>query len=141
MGSRQSLRTGQVTHNSGEPSASQAHMAHLAADHEPAPDKPGPRMRGWRIVEQKSDGSDDYVLLRRTKLVETGIDALTAREHDAVRHASTGISNKEIAYQMGISPSTVGVLLWRASRKLGATDREALIRAFAAPPRIYPDAP
>lgn len=30
---------------------------------------------------------------------------------------------------MGISASTVGVLLWRASRKLGAADREAMIRS------------
>jgi DNA-binding CsgD family transcriptional regulator len=95
-------------------------------------DAPLPRLRlkDWRVIEELSVGPDDYVLLRRVKVDNAGVDSLTARERDAVRYACTGASNKEIAYRMGISPSTVGVLLWRASRKFGATDRDGLIRIF-----------
>lgn len=60
--------------------------------------------------------------------------ALTAREHQAVRHAALGHSNKLIAYEMGISPSTVGVLLHRAAHKLGTTTRDELVARFAALP-------
>ncbi len=88
------------------------------------------RLRDWRVIEELSVGPDDYLLLRRVKVDGAGFESLTARERDAVRHACTGASNKEIAYRMGISPSTVGVLLWRASRKFGVADREELIRSF-----------
>lgn len=88
------------------------------------------RLQDWRVVEKISVGSTDYVLLRRVEAPKNGVDSLTARERDALRHASTGASNKEIAHEMGISVSTVGVLLLRAARKLGAIDRNDLIRVY-----------
>jgi DNA-binding CsgD family transcriptional regulator len=93
---------------------------------EPSP--PRLRLQDWSVLEQIRVGATDYVLLRRVQLPKSGFDSLTARERDAVRYACTGASNKEIAYQMGISPSTVRVLLCRASRKMGAADRNDLIR-------------
>jgi DNA-binding NarL/FixJ family response regulator len=84
----------------------------------------------WKVVEEISVGPNRYVLLSRNQVASDGFESLTPRELDAVRHACAGSSNKEIAYLMGITASTVGVLLWRASRKLGAGDREALIRTF-----------
>ena len=44
--------------------------------------------------------------------------------------AAMGHSNKLIAYDLGLSPGTVSVLLQRAARKLGVSSRTALIRAF-----------
>lgn len=82
------------------------------------------------MVEEIAVGDSDYVLLRRSGSQKTSFESLTARERDALHHASGGASNKEIAYRMGIRPSTVGVLFWRASRKLGAADREDLVRIF-----------
>src|SRR5262245_53895630 len=94
------------------------------------PGAPRIRLQDWQVVERLSVGSTDYVLLRRTTVAKRGVESLTPRERDAVRHASTGASNKDIAWAMGISDSTVGVLLLRACRKLKVVGREALIRAF-----------
>lgn len=95
-----------------------------------APSTPRIRLQDWQVVEQVSVGSTDYVLLRRTRGTKSGVESLTPRELDAVRHACTGASNKDIAWAMGISDSTVGVLLHRACRRLKVVGRDALIRAF-----------
>jgi DNA-binding CsgD family transcriptional regulator len=95
-----------------------------------APSTPRIRLQDWQVVEKVSVGSTDYMLLRRTRGTKSGVEALTPRERDAVRHACTGASNKDIAWAMGISDSTVGVLLHRACRRLKVVGRDALIRAF-----------
>jgi DNA-binding NarL/FixJ family response regulator len=91
-------------------------------------------MKGWQVIEEVSVGTDDYILLRRiqpSKVTAAGLDSLTRREREALHHASGGASNKEIAHLMQVSASTVGVLLWRAARKLAAIDREDLLRRVA----------
>jgi DNA-binding CsgD family transcriptional regulator len=88
-------------------------------------------LRGWRVIEEVSVGSETFLLLRRVQR-RRGFAALTEREHDALRFAAAGASNKEVAYRMGIGASTVSVLLWRARRKVGAQDRDELIRMFVA---------
>jgi DNA-binding CsgD family transcriptional regulator len=98
------------------------------ADDDPA--APHIRLQDWEVIDQVSIGSTDYVILRRTKGPKSGVQALTPRERDAVRLACTGASNKHIAWEMGISDSTVGVLLLRARRKLKVGGRDELIRAF-----------
>jgi DNA-binding CsgD family transcriptional regulator len=94
------------------------------------PGTPHIRLQDWEVVDEVSVGSTDYVILRRTKGAKSGIESLTPRERDAVRLACTGASNKDIAWAMGISDSTVGVLLLRARRKLKVVGRDELIRAF-----------
>ncbi len=93
-----------------------------------------PLMKGWQVIEEVSVGTDDYILLRRiqpSKVTAAGLASLTRREREALHHASGGASNKEIAHLMKVSASTVGVLLWRAARKLAAIDREDLLRRVA----------
>lgn len=97
------------------------------------PSAPRLRLQDWRVVEEVAMGGGSYVLLRRVWSPKDGHAALTTREREAARHACAGASNKEIAHQMGISPSTVGVLLSRASRKLGALNRSDLIRMLQSP--------
>ena len=82
------------------------------------------------MVDAVSVDAVEYVLLRRAAQPKNGLDSLTPRELDVVRHACTGASNKDIACHMNISDSTVGVLLLRACRKLDAADRKALIRQY-----------
>lgn len=89
------------------------------------------RVKGWHVVDEFSVDSELFLLLRRTTRPKTGPLSLTERERQAVQLACGGASNKEIAYTMNISASTVGVLLWRASRRLGAADRDELTRFFA----------
>lgn len=54
--------------------------------------------------------------------------ALTARERAVVHLAVLGKSNKLIAYELGLSTSTVATYLSWAMRKLRVTSRVELIR-------------
>ena len=53
---------------------------------------------------------------------------LTAAEHDVVQLAARGMPTKVIAYELGISSSTVSTRLSRAARKAGLESRHALLR-------------
>lgn len=57
---------------------------------------------------------------------------LSEREHEVLTQAHMGHSNKVIAYELGLSDSTVRVLLHRAARKLGASTREEMLARFDA---------
>jgi DNA-binding CsgD family transcriptional regulator len=52
---------------------------------------------------------------------------LTDRERQVVLQAALGFSNKQIAYALGISHSTVRVLVARAAARIGARSRAALL--------------
>ncbi|WP_084579213.1 response regulator transcription factor [Sphingomonas azotifigens] len=54
---------------------------------------------------------------------EAGSDPLTDRERDALRLAEEGLSNKDIASRLGLSPGTVRNYLSDAAAKLGAANR------------------
>jgi DNA-binding CsgD family transcriptional regulator len=58
------------------------------------------------------------------------VELLSARERQVVALAALGQPNKMIAYELGIATSTVGVLLMRASRKVGAKIRRQLVAAY-----------
>ncbi|MOA15602.1 CsgBAC operon transcriptional regulatory protein [compost metagenome] len=51
--------------------------------------------------------------------------ALSERETEVLRRISTGASNKEVARQLGISPSTVRTHVESVFRKLQCTTRAA----------------
>jgi len=71
----------------------------------------------WSLVDQFERGGRRYVVARRN---EQGCTAL-------------GKSNKLIAYELGLSPSTVGSHLSSAMRKLGVASRIELMKALFAP--------
>lgn len=56
---------------------------------------------------------------------------LTPRERQVVAFAVLGHHNKLIAYELGLSASTVRVLLSRVGRKIGVDRRSAVVEAFA----------
>jgi DNA-binding CsgD family transcriptional regulator len=56
-----------------------------------------------------------------------GLEMLTDRERQVVLQAALGFTNKEIAYALGISDSTVRVLMARAAEKLGVRSRVELL--------------
>ncbi|MFO0612097.1 MAG: helix-turn-helix transcriptional regulator [Polyangiaceae bacterium] len=84
----------------------------------------------WSLVDQFEEGGRRYVVARENSPRASGPRDLTVRERQAVGYASLGHSNKLIAYELGVSASTVGVLLFRAAAKVGAKSRAELIAAF-----------
>ncbi|MBW1595777.1 LuxR family transcriptional regulator [Streptomyces sp. JJ38] len=58
-------------------------------------------------------------------------DRLSPREHEVARLAATGLTNREIAATLHLSPRTVEQHVARAMRKLGARSRGELSRATA----------
>lgn len=80
----------------------------------------------WSIVDAFDLHGRRYVVA----LPNTGAEvmpALTPRERDVMQLVAKGLSNKEIAFSLGVTVSTVGTLLHRCSTKLGARSRVDLI--------------
>jgi DNA-binding CsgD family transcriptional regulator len=72
-----------------------------------------------------------WVLLQA---VREGVSAaLSQREKQVARHYAEGLSYKEIARELGSSPSTVRTQLQNVYRRLGVHSRTELQRALAAP--------
>ena len=89
------------------------------------------RNSGWIVAEQFISQGFHYRILRKPIDADaTTTPGLTKREADAVELACQHLSNKEIASQLDVSPSTVGVLLFRAAAKLQAKSRSELIAAY-----------
>ncbi len=82
----------------------------------------------WIVVEEVDVDGTRFAVVERAMPPSTA--GLTRRERDALRKAALGLTNKVIAFELGISSSTVGVLLHRAARKLGAHTRGELLAAF-----------
>jgi DNA-binding CsgD family transcriptional regulator len=70
---------------------------------------------------------------QRRALARRDAGPLSPREREVLEGLARGLSRKEVAYELGISASTVRVLLQRAARKLEENDHDALIRRFGRP--------
>jgi DNA-binding CsgD family transcriptional regulator len=86
----------------------------------------------WSLVEHFESDGKRYILARRNDPDVTASPLLTKREQQIVGYAALGHESKLIAYELGISDSTVRVLLSRAAAKLGARSRAELIATFLA---------
>jgi DNA-binding NarL/FixJ family response regulator len=96
---------------------------------------PGSELRSWKglvdatwtLVHHFEADGKRYLVAQRNDVSTPAISRLTERERQVVAFASLGHSNKLIAYELGISPSTVAVFLHHAARKLLVRSRQALI--------------
>jgi DNA-binding CsgD family transcriptional regulator len=84
----------------------------------------------WTIAEQFIREGYYYRLLRRPVEVKHTSPELTKREHEVLRLACVGHTNKGIAHSLNVSASTVGVLLFRAAAKLNVSSRSDLLSAY-----------
>lgn len=82
----------------------------------------------WTLVEAYQQGGARYVVARENRPALRGLAALSERERQVVTYLALGRSTKEIAYALGISDSTVRVLLSRAATRLRVRSRQQLIR-------------
>lgn len=93
----------------------------------PSSRPPGSR---WTVIEQFEHGGFHYRISRK-RIEATVGPQLTTREMEVLGYANRGYNNKLIATALGVAPSTVGVLLFRAASKVGAKSRHELLRAYA----------
>jgi DNA-binding CsgD family transcriptional regulator len=87
----------------------------------------------WSIVEHCDTDGKRLILARRNQASVPQPAALNANERLVALYTSWGHSNKLIAYELGLSASTVSSLLRSALRKLGLSSRSELLRVFAPP--------
>ena len=87
----------------------------------------------WSLVDHFDHDGRRYLVAREnTPPTRQPLNSpLSQREQQVVSLAALGHSNKLIAYELGIAPSTGGGYLRTAALKLGAASRVALIRACA----------
>ena len=83
----------------------------------------------WSLVER--DGRR-YVIAHRNAPTPKADSKLTLRERQVVDFVAMGHSNKLIAYELGISLSSVATHVRRAAVKLGAKSTQALIALIRA---------
>ena len=78
----------------------------------------------WSLVDHFDSDGRRYLVAHRNDPTTPDPRALTERERQVVACADLGQSNKLIAYQLGLSPSTVAVHLAHAREKLRRIARE-----------------
>lgn len=84
----------------------------------------------WSLVDTFDSDGRRFVVARGNSPEARDPRALTPQERQVVGYAALGHANKEIAYALGIAASTVATHLTNAQRKLGATTRVELVRAY-----------
>jgi DNA-binding NarL/FixJ family response regulator len=72
----------------------------------------------WSLIDHFDSDGRRYLVAHRNDPATSDPRALTDRERQVLGYADLGRSNKMIAYELGLSPSTVAVLLGRAREKL-----------------------
>jgi DNA-binding CsgD family transcriptional regulator len=82
----------------------------------------------WSLIDQLEQDGRRYVVARQNEPAALGPEALSDRERQVIGYALLGHHNKLIAYELGIAPSTVRVLMARAASKLGVRTRDELIQ-------------
>lgn len=81
----------------------------------------------WTLVDNFEENGRRYLVARENQAQAEGLGMLTDRERQIALHAALGLSNKQIAYALGISDTTVRVLMARAAKRLGMRTRRELL--------------
>jgi DNA-binding CsgD family transcriptional regulator len=86
----------------------------------------------FTLLDHFERGGRRYIVAVENLPSDNGPSLLTQRERQVLAAAATGRTNKLIAYELGLSHSTVRVLLARAARKLDAATRKELVAIYLA---------
>ncbi|MGE0790293.1 MAG: LuxR C-terminal-related transcriptional regulator [Sandaracinaceae bacterium] len=88
----------------------------------------------WSLIDHFDSDGRRYVVARRNDPSLTRPRRLSSRERAVLAYAALGRSNKEIAYELGLSKSSVGSYLRAAMGKLGLRHRADAAHLFAMGP-------
>jgi DNA-binding CsgD family transcriptional regulator len=91
------------------------------------------RMVGALGLAERANDEIGATGARPRKVLQTGLDALTASERRVAQLAADGMSNKEIAQTLFVTIKTVEVHLSHAYRKLEISSRAQLDKALLTP--------
>jgi DNA-binding CsgD family transcriptional regulator len=81
----------------------------------------------WSLVDRFDSDGRRYLIARRNDPVLASPRLASRRERQVLAYAALGRSNKEIAYELGITPSTVSTCLSQAMQRLRIRDHAELI--------------
>jgi DNA-binding CsgD family transcriptional regulator len=102
-------------------------------------DDPEQATRLWRplvreqytLVDRFEAGGRRYIVAFDNR-PDPSLDLLTDREREVLAAVADNQSSKHVAYALGLSDSTVRVLLARSAKRLGLGSREALVAFYRA---------
>ncbi len=84
---------------------------------------------GFTVIEHHTgQGAGRVVAVRVDDPRWAAVRQLTPEERSVVAHVARGLSNKEIAYELGVDATTVERRLRRAQQRLGLRSRVELVR-------------
>jgi DNA-binding NarL/FixJ family response regulator len=92
----------------------------------------------WTLADHVDADGKRLTLAVDNRPAPPSLDLLSERELQVVLWAAAGRENKVIAYELGLSASTIRVLLWRAAAKMGARSRADLLEKVAERRPISP---
>ncbi|HEY2518456.1 MAG TPA: helix-turn-helix transcriptional regulator [Polyangiaceae bacterium] len=87
------------------------------------------------MVDHFEENGRRYLIAVRRPPRGLGPHRLSPREREVCERVARGDSNKHVAYDLGLSPSTVAAHLGNAMRKLDIHSRVELIQRWNATPR------
>jgi DNA-binding CsgD family transcriptional regulator len=93
----------------------------------------------WSLVDQFEQNGERYIVARQNEPIAPGPALLSKREKEVVGFAQLGHHDKQIAYDLGISHSTVRGLMRRAKTKLGVRSRKELLEVCRSAARAKAD--
>jgi DNA-binding CsgD family transcriptional regulator len=85
----------------------------------------------WSLVDKFDTDGRRYLVAHRNDPRTRALAALTAREQQVTAYLALGHSNKRIAYELGLSESTVSEVSRRSLTKLGVSSRADVARIYA----------
>jgi DNA-binding CsgD family transcriptional regulator len=85
----------------------------------------------WSLVDQFDSDGRRYLVAHRNDPAVASPSRLAPRERQVARYLAMGCSNKHIAYELGLSESTVATHLDAAMTKMGVRSRAALARLLS----------
>jgi DNA-binding CsgD family transcriptional regulator len=81
----------------------------------------------WTLVDRFESDGKRFIVAERNEVTERNepgaVASLSPREHAVISAVAAGHHDKLVAYELGLAPSTVRVLVLRAVRKLGRRAR------------------